>query len=304
MTKKLNKLLPILILCVSSTFAQQEPQFAQYFDNTLYVNPAYAGSKGVLNLMALHREQWVGFDGRPRSTTLSIQSPLSYESVGLGLTFVNDVVGPLTQTMAYGDFSYTLKFAGNRKLAFGLKAGANLINLGTSNLSTTTEGDPSFLQSVHNRVNPNFGLGVYYHTPKFFIGASSPKLVERSYTPFDQTTLEKRHFFGIAGLVFNAGRMWKIRPTTQLKITNGAPLSLDLSLAGIFDDRFYIGAMYRLDAATGVFIQYQMTPQFKAGFATEFGTQAIRKYNDGTFELMLSYDFVFKKTGVRSPRYF
>ena len=299
-----NLLLTIFLLTGVTLFAQQEPQFAQYFDNTLYVNPAYAGSKGVLNAMALHREQWVGFDGRPRSTTFSLQSPLAYESVGLGLTLVNDVIGPLTQTMAYGDFSYTLKFQGGRKLAFGLKAGANLINIGTSTLQTTQEGDPVFIQSVFNRVNPNFGLGIYYHTSRFFIGASSPKLVERSYTPTDQTTLERRHFFGIAGLVFNAGRMWKIRPTTQLKVTNGAPLSLDLSLAGIFDDRFYIGAMYRLDAATGLFVQYQLSPQFKAGFATEFGTQAIRKYNDGTFEIMLSYDFVFKKTGVRSPRYF
>jgi type IX secretion system PorP/SprF family membrane protein len=299
-----NVILTLSLIVCFSAFSQQEPQFAQYFDNTLFVNPAYAGSKGILNAMALHREQWVGFEGRPRSTTFSIQSPLSYESVGLGLTLVNDVVGPLQQTMVYGDFSYTLKFSGDRRLSFGLKAGANIINIGTSNLQTAQEGDPIFLQSVYNRVNPNFGLVIYYHTQRFFVGASSPKLVERSYTPNDKTTLEKRHFFGIAGLVFDAGRMWKIRPTTQLKITYGAPLSLDLSVAGIYDDKFYVGAMYRLDAATGVFVQFQLTPQFKAGLAVEFGTQEIRKYNEGTFELMLSFDFVFKKVGVRSPRYF
>ncbi|MFT7344656.1 MAG: type IX secretion system PorP/SprF family membrane protein [Lentimonas sp.] len=301
---KIRITIAVLLSSIGTTLAQQEPQFAQYFDNTLLVNPAYAGSKGILNAMAIHREQWVGFEGRPRSTTFSLQSPLSYESVGLGLTLVNDVVGPLQQTMVYSDFSYSLKFSGDRKLAFGLKAGADIINIGSSSLQPTNESDPVFLQSVYNKVSPNFGLGIYYHTPRFFIGASSPKLVERTYTPQDKTTLERRHFFGIAGLVFNTGRMWKIRPTTQLKLTNGAPLSLDLSVAGIYDDKFYIGAMYRLDAATGIFIQYQLSPQFKAGLATEFGAQEIRKYNDGTFELMLSYDFVFKKIGVRSPRYF
>jgi type IX secretion system PorP/SprF family membrane protein len=288
MKSKIRITIAVLLSSIGTTLAQQEPQFAQYFDNTLFVNPAYAGSKGVLNAMAIHREQWVGFEGRPRSTTFSLQSPLNYESVGLGLTLVNDVVGPLQQTMVYGDFSYSLKFSGNRKLAFGLKAGANIINVGSSSLQPTNESDPVFLQSAYNKVNPNFGLGIYYHTPRFFIGASSPKLVERSYTPQDKTGLERRHFFGIAGLVFNTGRMWKIRPTTQLKLTNGAPLSLDLSVAGIYDDKFYIGAMYRLDAATGVFIQYQLSPQFKAGLATEFGAQEIRKYNDGTVELMLS----------------
>jgi type IX secretion system PorP/SprF family membrane protein len=302
----MNKLILIFLLSAMAfgSKAQQDPQFTQYFDNTLFVNPAYAGSKGVLNVMALHREQWTGFAGRPRSSTFSIQSPINYESVGLGLTAVNDIVGPLLQTMAYADFSYSLKFANNRKLAFGLKAGANLINIGTGSLSPAIEGDPAFLESVSNRVNPNFGFGLYYHSPRFFIGASTPKILERSYNPLDKSTLERRHYYGIAGMVFPVSKMWKLRPTTQFKFTEGAPFSLDASLAAIFDDKLYLGGMYRLDAAFGVFVQYPVSQQFKAGFAAEFGTQEIRQYNSGTFEVMLSYDFVFKRPGIRSPRYF
>lgn len=298
------------LVCVVVTFlvtkaqAQQEPHFAQYFDNTLYVNPAYAGSKGVMNAMLLHREQWVGINGRPRSTTLSLQSPLPYESVGLGLTAVNDVIGPLNQTMIYGDFSYSLRFANDSKLAFGLKAGVNMINIGTSTLSTTQEGDPSFLQSVSNKVNPNFGFGIYYHSDRWFIGASTPKIIESSYSTIDRGTIERRHYFGIAGFVMDVNPMWKLRPTTQFKYTMGAPYSIDASLAAIYDDRFYLGGMYRLDAAFGLFIQYQINSQFKFGFATEFGTQAIANYNTGTFEAMISYDFLYKKSGIRSPRYF
>ncbi len=285
--------------------AQQEPHFTQYFDNTLYVNPAYAGSKGVMNASLLHREQWVGFDGRPRSTTFSIQTPLKYKSLGLGVTLVNDVIGPLTQTMAYADLSYTLRSKNNNgKLAFGVKAGANLINIGTSALQTTDEGDPLFLSNVRNRINPNIGAGIYYHFPRFFIGASTPKLLERSYDPLYPDHLEHRHFFVIIGAVFNMNKLWKLRPTAQLKLTQNAPFSVDVSAAAIYNDKFYIGGMYRLDAAAGAFIQYQITPQFKAGFATDFGTQEIRNYNDGTFEIMLSYDFYFKTPGIRSPRYF
>ena len=287
------------------SYAQQDPHFTQYFDNTLFVNPAYAGSNGALNVTGIHREQWVGFDGRPRSTTLSLHSPLSYESVGLGLTMVNDQVGPLTQTMFYGDFSYTLKFKDKKKkLSFGLKAGANLINVSTAPLITTDASDPKLLSNVRNRVNPNFGLGIYYHTPRFFIGASAPKLIESSYDGISTRNIEQRHYFGIIGGVFPLNSSWKLRPTAQLKLTQNAPMSLDVSAAGIYMDKFWIGANYRLDAALGAFIQYQITDQFRAGFATDFGTQAIRQYNDGTFEIMLSYDFIFNQTGVRSPRYF
>lgn len=286
----------------SSLVAQQDPQFTQYFENTLFVNPAYAGSKGMLNVTGMHREQWVGFDGAPRSTTLSIHSPLSYESVGLGMTVVNDQVGPMKQTMFYGDFSYSLKFKNNAKLAFGLKAGVNLINIGTSALSNV-QNDTYLMQDVRNNVNPNFGFGVYYHTPNWFVGLSTPKLLEQSYDG-GTTNIEQRHYFGIAGFVASLSEYWKIRPMTQVKAVEGAPLSIDVSAAFIYNDRFYIGPMWRPNAAVGAFVQFQISPQLKAGLASDFGTQAIRNYNGGTYELMLSYDFNFRKKAILSPRYF
>jgi type IX secretion system PorP/SprF family membrane protein len=304
-TLELKIVTGMLLLVSSLSFGQQDPHFTQYFDNTLFVNPAYAGSRGMMNITGIHREQWVGFAGSPRSTTFSIHSPLSYESVGVGFTMVNDEVGPVRQTMFYGDFSYTLKFKNKgRKLSFGLKAGMNLINVGTSSLETTQVGDPKLLQNVRNNINPNFGVGIYYHTPKFFIGASTPKILENSYDGNSTTNLERRHYFAIIGGVITMNDYWKLRPTGQLKLTSNAPASIDMSVAGIYREKFWIGAMYRLEAAFGAFVQYQITPQFKLGMATDFGTQAIRNYNYGTFELMASYDFVFKKQGIRSPRYF
>jgi|TARA_R110000737_G_scaffold134970_2_gene166167 type IX secretion system PorP/SprF family membrane protein len=305
MKTKMRHIVLLMILGASSfSWAQQEPHFTQYFDNTLYTNPAYAGSKGVMNAMLLHREQWVGINGRPRSTTFSIQTPLKYESLGLGVTAVNDVIGPLTQTMLNLDLSYSLRFKGKGKLAFGVKGGANLINLGTTSLTTVQEGDPLFLQNVRNKINPNVGAGIYYHLPRFFVGVSAPKLLEKSYDKLDPESLERRHYYGTIGGVLKLTNLWKLRPTAQVKVTNNAPFSADFSIAGIYNDKFYIGGMYRLDAAAGAFIQYQITDQFKAGFATDFGTQKLRKANDGTFEIMLSYDFLFKKPGIKSPRYF
>lgn len=296
----------LTVVLVSSTtaIAQQDPHFTQYFDNMLFINPAYAGSNGMLNMTALHREQWVGFDGRPRSTTLSVHSPLSYEAIGLGITAVNDRVGPMNQTMIYGDFSYTLRFKNhNGRLAFGIKGGINLINIGKEDLSTGTPDDPKLSQNIRNNVNPNFGAGIYYYTPAFFIGVSTPKILQQGYDGFD-TNLEMRHYFGTIGGVISLGDKWKLRPSSLVKITEGAPLSLDLTMAAIYNNRFWFGANYRLMAALGGFVQFQITPQFKAGLAGDFGMQKLRDYNSGTYEVMLSYDFTFKKKGIRSPRYF
>jgi type IX secretion system PorP/SprF family membrane protein len=179
-----------------------------------------------------------------------------------------------------------------------------MISIGTSTLQTTEANDPKLLQNVRNNINPNIGFGVYYHSPRFFVGASSPKLLERGYDGISKVNLEKRHYFGIIGGVFPLNNHWKIRPTTQIKLTEKSPISIDASIAAIYKEKIWFGGMYRLNAAFGVFAQYQVSPQFKLGIASDFGTQAIRNYNYGTFEVLISYDFVFKKVGLRSPRYF
>ena len=297
--------LTLVLLGSTGATAQQDPHYTQYFDNMLFINPAYAGSRGMLNMTGIHREQWVGFDGRPRSSTFSIHSPLSYESIGLGLTAVNDNIGPMNQTMFYADASYTVKFKNHRgKLAFGVKGGINLINIGREGLNTDNPNDPKLLQNIRNNINPNFGFGIYYHTPGFFIGVSTPKLLERSYDELSTTNLERRHYFATIGGVIRLSDKGKLRPTSLLKITEGAPLSLDLTAAAIYNEKLWLGANYRLLAAFGAFVQVQITPQFKIGVASDFGTQRLRNYNNGSFEIMLSYDCLFKKEGIRSPRYF
>lgn len=294
----------IFLNIVGLVNAQQDLQFTQYMDNTLFVNPGYAGSRGMLNMTAIHREQWVGVDGRPRSTTFSLHSPLSYESVGLGLTVVNDVIGPIQQTMFYGDVSYTIRFKKSPgKLAFGIKGGINLLSTRTDQLNTTTAQDPEFMTELRNQVNPNFGAGIYYHTPKFFVGVSTPRILEQSYGA-SPTAAERRHYFLIGGGVFNIARKWKMRPTAQLKLVESAPLSIDVSLAAIYAEKLWLGIMHRWQDSFGGFVQYQITPQFKAGLAYDQTVTELAGFNKGTYEILLSYDLLFKKSGIRSPRYF
>ncbi|MCH2225033.1 MAG: type IX secretion system membrane protein PorP/SprF [Crocinitomicaceae bacterium] len=290
----------------SSLFGQQDIQFTQYFDNMLAVNPAYAGSNKALNATAIHREQWVGMEGRPRSTTFSLHSPLSYENIGLGFTAVNDIVGPIQQTAFYGDFSYTLNFKKSRgKLSLGIKGGINLLNSRTDLLNTIDVNDPHLMTNVQNQINPNFGGGIYYHTPDFFMGISAPKIIEKGFGS-STTARERRHYFFTAGGVLNLSKnqIWKLRPTTMVKYTSGAPLALDLSAAAIYNETLWIGLSHRWGDSFGGFVQYQVSNQFKVGIAYDQTVTEFSGFNKGTYEALLSYDFVFKKAGIISPRFF
>lgn len=303
--KTLKALLIVVIaMSTSEAMSQQEAQFTQYMDNTLFVNPAYAGSNGALNATAIHREQWVGVDGRPRSTTFSLHTPLKYESIGVGLTVVNDVIGPIQQTQFYGDFSYTLRFKNSPgKLSFGVKGGVNMLNSRTDQLGTTDANDPEFMTNIQNSINPNFGGGIYYHAPAWFVGLSTPRVLEANYEG-SVNAKERRHYYFIGGAVFDIARQWKLRPTTSVKVTDGAPLSVDLSAAGIYNERLWLGLTHRFGDSFGAFVQYQLSPQFKAGLAYDQTITPLASYNVGSYEVLLSYDFYWKDKGVKSPRYF
>ena len=190
----MNKLLTVCMLTIFSLIvnysnAQQDPQYTQYVYNTISVNPAYAGSRGVLSLTGLHRSQWVGLDGAPRTQTLTINSPIGENNrVGLGFSVINDEIGPTDETYFDIDFSYTIPTSDRGKLSFGLKAGGQLLNVDFQRLTQFQINDPNFETNIDNRFRPNVGVGFYYHTDKFYLGLSAPNLLETDHFDEDATT--------------------------------------------------------------------------------------------------------------------
>ena len=128
--------------------AQQDPQYTQYMYNMNVVNPAYAGSFDGIAIGALYRSQWVGLDGAPRTGTVTIHAPVG-EKVGLGLSLINDEIGPVRETNAYADFSYTLQLGGNTKLALGIKAGATFHSIGLIDLERIDLVDPFLEENIN-----------------------------------------------------------------------------------------------------------------------------------------------------------
>jgi len=178
--KNIKLLLGILALISTSTiFGQQDPQYTQYMYNMEVINPAYAGSKGVTAIGLLGRTQWVGVDGAPRTTTLSINSPVG-RAVGLGISIIHDEIGPVKESNVFADFSYTLFTGEEGRLAFGAKVGVSFLDVG---YLETIEPDP--LNEPIHQASPNFGAGVYYYTGKFYAGFSVPNILKSEHLDKD-----------------------------------------------------------------------------------------------------------------------
>lgn len=292
--------------------AQQDPMYTHYMYNTLTINPAYAGSREALSITALHRSQWVDFDGAPLTQTLTAHSPLRNEHIGLGLSITNDKIGPTNTTSLSGSFAYILKLNDRSKLSFGVSAGANIFQAQLSSLELDVQSDPVFQNSVSNKILPSIGFGAYYYREQFYAGISTPNLLQNSYSVVNQTggtTLiseAQRHYFFIAGALFNLNENLALKPTTFIKVTAGAPIQADFTASFIIKQRLLLGAMYRTGDSFGALIGFDITEQFHMGYSYDW-SYGLRtgQYNQGSHEIMLRYDFIFSsKRQIHSPRNF
>lgn len=298
----------LALLLGTGLYAQQDPQFTQYMFNLLALNPAYAGSADRVSLKALSRHQWVGFDGAPTTQTLTMHTPLPFESLGVGGTIMRDSHGPITQYTFMADVAYRI-FMGDAKLAFGLKGGLNLFQGQFAELNPLVAGDQVFQQNVSTKLDPQFGFGVMYYSDRYFVGISTPKILRTDFFTTDSLAFvsspgQRPHYFLTGGYVFDMGVYHKFKPTVLLKAVQGAPASFDVSANFLFYEKFWLGAMYRHQDAVGALAQYYITNDLTVGYAYDYPLSTLRNYSGGSHELMLGFEFGNKLKGVRSPRYF
>jgi len=287
--------------------AQQDSQYTQYMYNTIAINPAYAGSRGALSVFGLYRTQWVGLDGAPETSTFSVNTPLNNSNLGLGVSLVNDKIGPTNENTLSADLSYTVPTSETYKLSFGIKATANLFNLDMNKLDPETQGDLQF-QNLDNKITPNIGAGVYWHSDKAYVGLSVPNFIETKRYDNDDTAIfkDKINYYFMAGYVFNLDRLEyiKFKPALLTKMVQGAPLQVDVSGNFMFNDKFVVGLAYRWSASVSAMAGFQVTDGLYIGYGYDHETTNLRKYNSGSHEIFLRFEFFNNYNKMISPRFF
>ncbi|MFB3389947.1 type IX secretion system membrane protein PorP/SprF [Flavobacterium sp. LAR06] len=285
--------------------AQQDAQFTQYMYNTISVNPAYAGSRGALSVFGLYRTQWIGLDGAPETSTFSINTPLNNSKLGLGVSLVNDKIGPTNENTLSADLSYSVPTSETFKLSFGIKATANLFNLDVSKLSFEDQDDPQF-QGLDNKFTPNIGAGVYWHSDKAYLGFSIPNFIETNRYEDNDTAIfkEKINYYFMAGYVFDLNYDIKFKPALLTKMVQGAPLQVDVSGNFMFYEKFTVGLAYRWSASVSAMAGFQVSDGLYIGYGYDHETTNLRKYNSGSHEIFLRFEFFNNYSKMISPRFF
>jgi type IX secretion system PorP/SprF family membrane protein len=296
-------LLFALLLTTVLSYAQQDAQFTQYMYNTININPAYAGSRGALSIFGLYRTQWVGIEGAPVTSTASLNTPLNESRLGLGISLINDKIGPTTENTISADLSYTIDTSDDWKLSFGLKGTANLFDLDATKLNNVVP-DPS-LQN-YSTFSPNIGAGVYWHSDYAYIGLSIPNFIETQRYDDNDVKIykEKINYYLIAGYVFDLNDTVKFKPAVLTKMVEGAPLQVDVSGNFMFFDKLMMGVSYRWSAALSAMVGFQVSDGLYIGYGYDRETTNLNNYNSGSHEIFLRYELFKNNDRITSPRFF
>jgi len=285
-------------------FAQQDTQTSMYFFNPLQFNPAYAGSRGTLNITGVTRAQWIGWDGAPNSQFLSVHAPVLRKDIGVGATIAYDKIGSRSGFSAMANFAYQLQLnKEDLRLALGLSGGIQQYGYDFSTLIATNVNDPSYTNSFR-QTKANFGFGAYLFQQNFYAGISIPRLIKRSIDNNSGNAYLQRHLYVTGGYVYKVNSILDLKPSVLVKYTANGPMIADLNFSAHLFNRFWIGGLYRTTDCAGVNFAYQIKDFCSAGYSFDFPLNGKMLNQWGTHEIMISFDLNGKNNAVKSPRYF
>ncbi len=321
-----NLWLFLLISLTSSyrVFAQQEVQYSQYMFNMMAINPAYAGSRDVLSMTGLYRQQWVGIEGAPVTQSFTLDMPIKQEQMGVGFQAYHDQIGHFNNTGLYLSYAYKVSISASTTLSMGMQLGASNLVGNLADVKRTLNNndiDPAF-KGTTSKWLPNVGAGLYLSNDKGYIGIAVPSLIRnplRDYAGATDTAArakQERHYFLMAGMAFPLNEMLVLKPSVLVKATKEAT-ALDVNVNLWIQDRLAVGASWRTnnrkfsspfsnqngDAVIGL-LEIQANDQFRIGYSYDFMLNALQSAQKGTHEIMLRYEFGFRKSKIITPRYF
>jgi type IX secretion system PorP/SprF family membrane protein len=306
-----------LLVCATLTKAQQDAHYTQFMYNNIINNPGFAGSRRVPTLTATYRNQWMGYEGNPKSYLLSFDAPINSGRLATGVVLANQSEG-ITHRQ-FGNLVLSYAAVKTEKATFRIGLNMSLrqyqYNLQDPNVYVQERQDASLTPDNPKLTNANVGVGFYFDTEKFYAGISIPNLNKNAIAlganpSTELVGRENRHIYVMAGGLFPLGSENLVfKPSLMYKYVANAPFSLDLNTSVMVQKRFTAGVSYRIGESNkfGDSVDFlgfvQANDKLGIGFSYDYTLSEIKNYSNGTIEAVIRYDFG-SSNSLKNPRFF
>lgn len=270
-------------------FAQQDPINSQFMSNPLAINPSYAGIHNVANVNLDTRFQWTSLEGSPTTYTFTSSTSIVDGKVGLGLMVLNDRIGVSDNTEV--QISYAYKIMGqDATFSFGLQTGFVNYSSDLAAIKLRYQDDPLFQPGVEKATKFNVGAGITYMSEKLFLSLSVPRMLNRKMGASNEITAYERHFYLVGQYLFDLKPGFKMKPSILIRGVAGAPLSVDVNVNFLINNKFWIGAFTRNIQTYGLMAQFDFLEAYKIGYSFELLGNNYTGNMLPTHEIILSAD--------------
>ena len=307
--KGLYKYFTVAICClvISTSYGQQPPVNSLYMFDQLLINPAYAGAQVQLSATGVHRNQWVNLPGAPVTSSFTAQSTFAYNSIGVGVIFINDQIGVHRDNIFMMAYSYKIKLPDKSEISFGLQGGLQGLTSDWDEL--TRKQDDNTLTGFTKSLKFNVGTGMFYTNRDFYMGISVPYMLNsRDYESLGTLSESRRRrvYFLTAGNTFQPSPDLKWIPQAMIRMQEGAPFTFDINNHFVYKDAVGLGMTYRLTEGFVGMFELKLNENLHVGYAYDMTMSELQRYSNGTHEILVNYRYKIPALhkGLECPSYF
>lgn len=286
---------------------QQQSLYTNYLLNNYAYNPAVAGARPYTQANIYYRNQWVGFEDAPKTYLISLYGPLKKaKGVALGGMVISDKAGLITTNTGYLTFAYHVKVSKKLKFGMGLSGGLKQYTVRLYDVRAYDKGD-QYLEGS-STLNANVfdaNAGLYLYGERFFLGLSSMNMLNNKITWKDPTGKLVPHYYAVMGYNIKLNKDFALQPSVMYKylpIPKNVGLGkraeigqLDYTLKLSYKNMVWIGGNYRTDDAVSCMVGVTVIKKLNIAYSYDYSLSAIKKYNVGSHEICLNYNFIKKK---------
>lgn len=307
--RRILYILMLLAFLPNDLVAQLAPQFNQYYFNPILVNPAYAGTRGMLSMVGVHRSQWVGFEGAPSTQSFAIHSPTRRKNMGIGFQLMNDRLGPKSTIAASGIYSYKIRL-GRGKLGFGIRASVYNYTFDWSKIDYRDNGGYALNEGRESYMTPSFDFGMFYSDKFNYVGVEFTHLnqgrlgIEAPNVNINSTVRQNAQAIIVGGRAFRINRELIFKPSLLARLAVNQPAFFDLNASFLIREKLWLGASYRRGYGAVAVVEYNVDKSLRIGYSYDISVTSLNKQNWGSHEIFIGYDINLFRSRIVSPRYF
>jgi len=277
------------------------------------VNPGYAGSHDAICLAAVHRQQWVGFDGAPVTSVFTVNAPFKLFGAnhGAGLNVMSDQLGFDQNVSAGLSYAFRLPLKSG-KLGFGINGTFlnKALNATWVIPNGSADSDKAIPGPNESVMGFDLSLGVFYRAEKVYLGISSAHVLEpglkfaeknssdgKAYSPILPL---KRHYYATAGcLVPLNNPAFEFAPSL-MAFSDGTVSQFTANTNIMYNKKVWGGLGYRLNDAIIAMIGFELFNGVKIGYSFDYTYTGLNQYFSagGSHEVLVSYCFTLAKEKV------